>query len=629
MKRLQPILLLIFAWMAVALGGTVKQDSLKTYTLPTVYVIVEKPSEAIGSLHTISSEDVKTSLSLREAMQNSVGISATIGTKDESNLRLRGFRKNEIKVMVDGKPLNNGYFGNVDISKLSLLDIEEIQVLKGPASPLFGTNNMGGVINIISKAPPKNYWLELNTIFKRYNTNEVNISTAHSFDTWNYRLGVSREKTNGFILSDKFNPTHCEDGGVRNNSDKCLYNLSGSWESDLLNFHNIGLDFGYSTMDKKNIPSSIYEHSYRQYQDWMRYHSGLWTKIQVNESSVMNLQLTYDTSADRYLEYSDPAYETMTLDSQMRNQAFGVHPRFTMIFLGNRKLVIGYNYEFQLNRRKDNGSYSTWTYSPVQLHQFFSQYDCFLYPDLLLTTGLGLSSGMNKYHSDFEPQLEPAIGITYESFLNSKTSFAIGRNTSQPTLRQLYSESKGNPALKPQHSLKVELSHNQALLKNKLSIYCSVYYNNTKDLINLSPQNRYENIYKVQSQGTEIGLSYSPANFFQTSVNYAYLSYRENSDYYLTETPKNSVELCQRFTLPGKIKFMLYSSYRDRRLSQDDSGGYHTLNTYWKHDLLCIFPWKKYELSLGIENLLDEDYQSEYGYPEPGRNFSLALKAKI
>ena len=44
--------------------------------------------------------------------------------------------------------------------------------------------------------------------------------------------------------------------------DKCLYNLSGSWESDLLNFHNIGLDFGYSTMDKKNIPSSIYEHRY-------------------------------------------------------------------------------------------------------------------------------------------------------------------------------------------------------------------------------------------------------------------------------------------------------------------------------------------------------------------------------
>ena len=259
MKRLQTILPLIFAWIAVALGASAKQDSLKTYTLPPVYVIVEKPSEAIGSLYTINSEDVINSLSLREAMQKSVGISATIGTKDESNLRLRGFRKNEIKVMVDGKPLNNGYFGNVDISKLSLLDIEEIQILKGPASPLFGTNNMGGVINIISKAPPKNYWLELNTIFKRYNTNEVNISTAHSFDTWNYRLGVSREKTNGFILSEKFTPTPYEDGGVRNNSDQCLYNISGSLNRELLTFHNIGMDFGYSQMDKKNIPSSIYE----------------------------------------------------------------------------------------------------------------------------------------------------------------------------------------------------------------------------------------------------------------------------------------------------------------------------------------------------------------------------------
>jgi len=586
------ILLLLLLLSALSLFGTAKQDTLRTYNLPTVYVIVDKPSEAIGSLHRIDSEDVKTSLSLREAMQNSVGISATTGSKDESNLRLRGFRKNEIKIMVDGRPLNNGYFGNVDISKLSLLNIEEIQILKGPASPLYGTNNMGGVVNIITKAPPKNYWLELNTIFKRNNTNEIKLSSAHSFDSWNYRIGLSREQTDGFNLSKDFIPTSSENGRIRNNSDKCLYNLSGSWESDLLNFHNIGLDFGYSTMDKKNIPSSIYEHRYRQYQDWMRYYSGLWTKFQMNESSVVNLQLTYDTSADRYLEYSDPAYETMTLDSQMRNQAFGVHPRLTKVFLGNRKLDIGYHYEFQLNRRKDNGSYLEWTYSPVHLHQFFSQYECFLYPDLLLTTGLGLSAGINKYHNDFEPQLEPAVGITYDSSFNSKTSFAIGRNTSQPTLRQLYSESKGNPALKPQHSLKVELSHNQALLKNKLSIYCSVYYNDTKDLIDMY-LGRYENIFKVQSQGAEIGMDISLLKFWQSSVNYAYLSYQENSDYYLTETPKNSVELIQRIKLPFNISFIFDSSFRDERLSQDDEGRYHNLDPYWKHDLLITIPYKQ------------------------------------
>jgi iron complex outermembrane receptor protein len=622
------ILLLLLLLSALSLFGTAKQDTLRTYNLPTVYVIVDKPSEAIGSLHRIDSEDVKTSLSLREAMQNSVGISATTGSKDESNLRLRGFRKNEIKIMVDGRPLNNGYFGNVDISKLSLLNIEEIQILKGPASPLYGTNNMGGVVNIITKAPPKNYWLELNTIFKRNNTNEIKLSSAHSFDSWNYRIGLSREQTDGFNLSKDFIPTSSENGRIRNNSDKCLYNLSGSWESDLLNFHNIGLDFGYSTMDKKNIPSSIYEHRYRQYQDWMRYYSGLWTKFQMNESSVVNLQLTYDTSADRYLEYNDPTYETMTLDSQMRNQAFGVHPRLTKVFLGNRKLDIGYHYEFQLNRRKDNGSYLEWTYSPVHLHQFFSQYECFLYPDLLLTTGLGLSAGINKYHNDFEPQLEPAVGITYDSSFNSKTSFAIGRNTSQPTLRQLYSESKGNPALKPQHSLKVELSHNQALLKNKLSIYCSVYYNDTKDLIDMY-LGRYENIFKVQSQGAEIGMDISLLKFWQSSVNYAYLSYQENSDYYLTETPKNSVELIQRIKLPFNISFIFDSSFRDERLSQDDEGRYHNLDPYWKHDLLITIPYKQIELSVGMENILDENYQCEYGFPEPGRNISIGFQIKI
>ena len=47
MKRLQTILPLIFAWIAVALGASAKQDSLKTYTLPPVYVIVEKPQRQL------------------------------------------------------------------------------------------------------------------------------------------------------------------------------------------------------------------------------------------------------------------------------------------------------------------------------------------------------------------------------------------------------------------------------------------------------------------------------------------------------------------------------------------------------------------------------------------------------
>ena len=69
MKQLKIDLLLILVLVTITLCGTAKQDSLKTYTLPTVYVIVEKPSEAIGSLHIIEGEDVKNAFSLREAMQ--------------------------------------------------------------------------------------------------------------------------------------------------------------------------------------------------------------------------------------------------------------------------------------------------------------------------------------------------------------------------------------------------------------------------------------------------------------------------------------------------------------------------------------------------------------------------------
>ncbi|MDD4310013.1 MAG: TonB-dependent receptor plug domain-containing protein, partial [Candidatus Cloacimonetes bacterium] len=175
------------------------RDSLKTYYLPTVKVIVSKPSEAIGALHLIDASDKQSSLNLREMLSQSLGVSASTGSKDESNLRLRGFRKNEVKIMIDGRPLNSGYFGNVDLSKLSLLNIAEIQIIKGPTSPLYGSNSMGGILNLITKEPSRNTWLQLGGVIKRNNTQELRIGSAHSFDTYSYQLGLSREHTDGFV----------------------------------------------------------------------------------------------------------------------------------------------------------------------------------------------------------------------------------------------------------------------------------------------------------------------------------------------------------------------------------------------------------------------------------------------
>ncbi len=125
-----------------------KPDSLKSYYLHAIRVIADQPESAIGTISQLQvSEPQQT---VFEAMQQAAGVHLSLGTKDESNLRIRGFRKNEALILIDGRPLTSGYFGNVDLSKIILSDIQDIAVIKGPASAQFGSGSMGGVVNLIT-----------------------------------------------------------------------------------------------------------------------------------------------------------------------------------------------------------------------------------------------------------------------------------------------------------------------------------------------------------------------------------------------------------------------------------------------------------------------------------------------
>ncbi|MDY0150660.1 MAG: TonB-dependent receptor plug domain-containing protein [Candidatus Cloacimonas sp.] len=626
MRKLTISLILIFC--SILLNAKPAPDSLKTFTLPTIRVIVDKPSEAIGSLIQIRTGDNEAALSMLEAFSNSVGISASTGTKDESNIRLRGFRKNEVKIMLDGRPLNNGYFGNVDLSKLSLMGIQEIQIIKGPASPLYGTNSMGGVVNIITNEPSKRNWLTLNAMLKRNNTQEYQANTAHSFETWNYSLGASTQQSQGFVLSEDFQPTSFENGGVRNNSAKKQYNLRGSLNSELFTFHKISVDFGYSTISRKDIPSSIYERKYRFYKDWHRNYASLAGEFNLGEKAVLTTMLTNDGGGDRYLEYNDPAHLYINVDSRMNNQSWGFAPRVKWSPNNTSTLHFGYHAELQSSNRKDTVDYLEWTQSTVQVHNAFAQYELHANNKLLVTAAMGLTGSKNDFRPALQLIPEPALGISYTGTSGSVTSLAVGRNSAQPTMRQLYSYSKGNPELKAQNSLKLELNHERSLIKKAVSVSGSVYYNYTRDLIDLYLE-RYANIYRVVSYGAEMGLIFSPFAVYQCETNYAFLNYQKESDYRLTETPKHAVEFAQRIKLPLKINALISSSWRDKRMSQDDLGIYHSLPAYWKHDLQLKVPYSNYSFVLGLENILDADYQGEFGFPEAGRNFSIGAEAKF
>lgn len=606
------------------LMGLAGSDSLKTYTLPTVRVIVDKPTEAIGAIKQIYPQDNSGAQSLREVFLNSVGISASTGSKDESNLRIRGFRKSSVKILIDGRAISNGYFGNVDISKLSVMGIKEIHMIKGPASPLYGSGGMGGVVNIITLEPTSKNKLSLNAGVKRNNTGELQLRTSNSFSTWDYSLGLGALSSDGFVLSKAFTPTYFENGGVRNNSAKAQYNILGSTSFDVFNFHRIGIDFSYSGMRRKYIPSSIYERKYRMYKDWARYNSGIWGKFHLSDEAELTTQLSYDGGGDRYLEYNDADHQFASVNSRMDNETYSFAPRLRLQPKHGRTFDLGMKMEAQINTRQDTGNYKEGAVNRLYNGNAFSQFEAYIPGNLLLTAGMGISASVLDDVDMAKLSIEPALGISHTASSGAKSSIAIGRSTANPTLRQLFSSDKGNPNLKPEHSTKLEISHSHPLLIKDITLSGTVFYNDMRDLIDLQG-NKYANIYKVASFGAELDVAVSLLKWWNSELEYCYLNYAKNGSYQITETPKHALEIANRISLPHRCRLRIVSSFRSSRQSQDDLGTYHTLAEYWTHDINLDIPIHRMEISLGIDNTLDTDYQGEYGFPEEGRNFHVGM----
>ncbi|HNX01610.1 MAG TPA: TonB-dependent receptor plug domain-containing protein [Candidatus Cloacimonadota bacterium] len=568
----------------------VKPDTLKTryYRLEGLRVIGESPSETIGTVHTTSLNTASEAgaLNVKDAMSDLPGISMTVGAKDESNLRIRGFRKNDVKVLIDGRPLNSGYFGNVNLQNIPVSDIREIQILKGPASSMYGSNTLGGVVNLVTREPSGRKWFKLGMFVKRNNTDHFELSSSHQFDNWNYWLFASRDHTDGFMLSDDFMPSFSENGGARDNASKTQQHLEGKTSFNFTEFHKMTVTAGITFIPEKFLPSSIYETTYRKYKDWLRMEGTVSSDIQFSPDSNLETMLYLDGGQDTYLEYNDPNFHNMSMDSDMIGYTLGFNPRYSMGVLNDSKMTFGYRGESQFSNRKDNGNYPRWTHHSTLLHNAFAQMEWKTSTPLTITGSTGLSYFI-KDSDAMSVEFEPSLGMNYEFPTQTSLSFAIGKNTAFPTMRQLFSVENGNIDLKTQYGIKYELSAKQPfLLKGMNGLFSlSAYKNDIRNLIDLYGDT-YANIYQVHTRGGEAELEFNPYAWWNMDYSYSYLYYSASHGYQLTESPSNSCDISWSLHFPYHFTASISSQWKDNRYGQDSSLKYHLLESYWVHSLL-------------------------------------------
>jgi len=566
---------------------------------------VPLPEEEIGSSVTvITEEEIKNKgySTVKDVLKGELGLDvvSTGGPGTQTSVFLRGLESYHTLVLIDGFEMGDPSLPQVsyDFSNLTVDNIQRIEIVRGPQSVLYGSEAIGGVINIITKKgegkPSIYFGLE-----------------GGSYDTFRQFLGTSGEIGKGaFSLSLSHTKTHGFSAAYKGKEEDGWENLSFSGRFDFeptsklstgmivrLNNGKTDLDYYWPFNDVKNYYVEKEEFFFKPYLK-IRLFDNKWEQEVSFGVSNHKRKYHYPSSVeDHYLgRFYKASWQNNFYLSKSNLLSCGVE----------------YKTEKAQTPEMEKSAY---------LFSIFLQ-DLINIKDISFTT-IGLRW---DHHKEFGNHL------TFrgtESILIQKTNTRIkgslGTGFRAPSLYELYAppfwgRPVGNRDLKPEKSFGWDLGFEQSFLNGKINFGLTYFDNRLKNLIQYEFGKGYVNIAKAKSRGIESFIGVTPYKDLSLNLNYTYCHTEDDKGKRLRRRPLNKLGSSLNYSFlnqRGSLSLSLtwvderrdydWSSYRDVKL--DD---------YFLVDLNSTFKLtKNLELFARIENLLDEKYQEAYGYSTP------------
>lgn len=429
---------------------------------------------APATINIITQEDLKSKniQDLGQALKNIAGIDVSFNNQGTSNFSIRGFGKDYLLVLVDGKRKNSiaGFFDH-DISPSDgfaippIEAIERIEVIKGASSTLYGSDAVGGVINIITKKNTNKFYasLKLNTLINQHSE----YANSGGFETF-----LNIPITDNF--SSSFRAKYYKKG-----ASKLVYpnGILASNQGDKLQNYNIGTRLNYNFLDNHNI-----------YFDYERINSEIFyisDKSEERDKKVIqdNFALDYKgeidtTSINSFAQTNlikdksaNSKGKTIVIDNKL------IHP-FDFDKFGIATLSAGINYQYEdykgesenESKMLNDKKLSQKTYSP------YLELEYFLPENLTITQGLRYTKS-----NLFDKEISPRIYASYNLNDNFTIKGGVSKGYKLPKIKEIYNgllgtvrsggrNIYGNPNLKPENSINYELGFYVDYLDNNFSV---------------------------------------------------------------------------------------------------------------------------------------------------------------
>ena len=517
-----------------------------------------------------------------------------LGLGESGSMTLRGLGGSpttELLVVVDGRPDFMGIMGHPLPDFYTLTDVGSLTVTEGPASVLYGSNAMGGAIEIKSARPLQGEHTDLVASLGSYYTGQYRLTNGAQFGRWFYNLTGGLGHTNGarpdsafrdqdgtlalgYDLSQRWRTSlegryghfYVEDPGTVD--DPLVGNWSRvgrggfSWDLDNAGGHTWGLARVYSSFGH----NMIYD-GFRSVDNSMG--------VRVQQSFLVAPQVTIDAGTD-IIHYGGSA----------------------------RDISADYDYgEFHIN---DYAGFSRVRYAATK--------------SLQLNAGIRYDD--NSHSGDI---VVPEFGATYHLAENYSISASVTRGFRNPTIRELYLFPAPTPNLQPERMWNYQATF-QARPISKVLAWVTGYYSNIDNLIVTTgnyPNMTLQNTGAAINKGIETHARWQPARRVSFNAAYAYLHSTNVAPY----SPANRLT----YTL-DIYATRAFISLGGNTVGHTYSAAMQTspVSPYTLANFKCTAPVGKHtSLFVTVDNLFNRRYEVLSGYRMPGTNAAGGIDLKF
>jgi len=538
MKLYLFLVILMITTMELFAQNEVDTTMLKAGSLGDIVVTAQfEPQSVANAVYKVkvihaSSIHHKGANSLSDLLQEEMNIDLAQNSVFGSNVEVQGISKENIKILIDGVPVIGRLNGIIDLSQINLSNVERVEIIEGPVSVFYGTDAMGGIMNLITKKDQRETLEGSVTVFcESINAKSLTGNIGYQFGKSIIRMNGGIYQFGGLSTLDSVRSVNWPKrndyfGDIMFGRDigklKLIYNGHLS-QHDLFTFgdpsrHGKIQDINYFTRRIDNslsLNGQVWGDKYldmtTSYLDYQRYHDS-YDVDPITSASVLS---TKDTQEKNIVKYRYAGVKA----------SLGKHKQSDML---------NYMLGIEVNSEESTGERILDKKQSIGTSALFSSFNY-----KLLNDDLELQPGVRyTYNTAYGSLMSPAFNAKLNLASNQKLRFSYARGFRAPTIKELYLDFhlkagpttfviSGNKDLEVEksHSFNLQYSLNARLSdKQTLLIEPALFYNEISNLIDLSEldgsSRHYINVDKFKSMGGRINFAYVPSANFIIKLGY-------------------------------------------------------------------------------------------------------------